>query len=154
MNYNINVVFVYNLENFSCIFDCALQFVGENNDVGGKKYLVFRRGVFSPNKRHAPPPPSNLRDSPFISMYICARVYHPQLKYKHVNIYPLPVPVISMLLDSYSQQGVNWLTTFTPANVSVTGALIVLITGLKEKPSCICGILGLIHPWKLPRNQT
>lgn len=147
LNYNINVVFVYNLVNFSCIFDCALQFVGENNDVRGKKDLVFRRGVFSPNKRHAPPPPpSNLRDSPFISMYICARVYHPQLKYKHVNIYPLPVPVISMLSDSYSQQGVNLLTTFTPANVSVTGALIVLITGLKEKPSCICGILELIHP--------
>lgn len=111
----------------------------------GGKDLVFRRGVFSPNKRHALPP-SNLRDSPFISMYICACVYHPQLKYRHVNIYPLPVPVISMLSDSYSQQGVNLLTTFTPANVSVNGALIVLITGLKEKPSCICGILELIHP--------
>lgn len=58
LNYNINVVFVYNLVNFSCIFDCALQFVGENNDVRGKKDLVFRRGVFSPNKRHAPPPPT------------------------------------------------------------------------------------------------
>lgn len=56
LNYNINVVFVYTLVNFSCIFDCALQFVGENNDVRGKKDLVFRRGVFSPNKRHAPPP--------------------------------------------------------------------------------------------------
>lgn len=154
MNYNINVVFVYNLENFSCIFDCALQFVGENNDVGGKNIWFSAEEYLVQTKDMPPPPPSYLRDSPFISMYICARVYHPQLKYKHVNIYPLPVPVISMLLDSYSQQGVNWLTTFTPANVSVTGALIVLITGLKEKPSCICGILGLIHPWKLPRNQT
>lgn len=113
--------------------------------LGGKK-IWFSAEEYLVQTKDMPPPLSNLRDSPFISMYICARVYHPQLKYKHVNIYPLPVPVISMLSDSYSQQGVNLLTTFTPANVSVNGALIVLITGLKEKPSCICGILELIHP--------
>lgn len=57
------------------------------------------------------------------------------------------MPVISMLPGAYSQQGVNLslLTPFTPVHVSVTGALIVLITGLKEKPLCICGILDEVH---------
>lgn len=114
--------------------------------LGGGGKIWFSAEEHLVQTKDMPSPPSNLRDSPFISMYICACVYHPQLKYRHVNIYPLPVPVISMLSDSYSQQGVNLLTTFTPANVSVNGALIVLITGLKEKPSCICGILELIHP--------
>lgn len=142
LNYNINVVFVYNLVNFSCIFDCALQFVGENNDVRGKKDLVFAEEYLVQTK-DIPPPPSNLRDSPFISMYICARVYHPQLKYKHVNIYPLPVPVISMLSDSYSQQGVNLLTTFTPANVSVNGALIS--QGTRRESICRCRIRNFLN---------
>lgn len=55
LNYNINVVFVYNLENFSCIFDCALQFAGENHDVRGGKiwfsaeeYLVQTKDMPSP----------------------------------------------------------------------------------------------------------
>lgn len=134
--WKISAVFLIVLCNLSAR---TMMLGGKNIWFSAEEYLVQTKDM-------PPPPPSNLRDSPFISMYICARVYHPQLKYKHVNIYPLPVPVISMLLDSYSQQGVNWLTTFTPANVSVTGALIVLITGLKEKPSCICGILELIHP--------
>lgn len=55
LNYNINVVFVYNLVNFSCIFDCALQFVGENNDVRGKKNW-FSAEAYLVQTKDMPPP--------------------------------------------------------------------------------------------------
>lgn len=64
LNYNINVVFVYNLVNFSCIFDCALQFVGENNDVRGKK-IWFSAEEYLVQTKDMPPPPPTFQPSGF-----------------------------------------------------------------------------------------